>query len=210
MEDNLKSQAELVEEIKFLKIQIKELEELESDYKKTKQSFQDAQEYAENIVNAVREPLLILNSDLKVVLASPSFYENFKVKPEDTINRLIYDLGNRQWDIPKLRELLELIFSKNTSFNNFEIAHDFADIGKRIMLLNAREIKRAPGKPKIILLAIEDATERKRIEKENKNYRNELEILHTVNMDQEKRIWLLEEELLHLKKELGRNEENLE
>ena len=65
-----------------------------------------ASEYAENIINTVREPLIALDQDLRVVNASRSFYEFFKVKPEDTVGQLIYDLGNKQWDIPKLRELL--------------------------------------------------------------------------------------------------------
>ncbi|MGD0279337.1 MAG: PAS domain-containing sensor histidine kinase, partial [Smithella sp.] len=86
-------------------------------------------------------------------------------KPEETVGQLIYDLGNKQWDIPKLRELLEDILPKKATFDNYEVEHDFADIGKRIMLLNARQIQRASGKERIILLAIEDITERKEIEK---------------------------------------------
>ena len=69
-------------------------------------------EYDENIINTVREPLIVLDQDLSVVLASRSFYDFFKVKPEETVGQLIYDLGNKQWDIPKLRELLENIFTK--------------------------------------------------------------------------------------------------
>jgi PAS domain S-box-containing protein len=101
---------------------------------------------------------------LRVVKVSPSFYQFFKVKPEETVGRLIYDLGNKQWDIPKLRELLETILPQKGTFDNFEVEHDFAAIGKRIMLLNARQIKRVLGKERIILLAIEDITERKRLE----------------------------------------------
>jgi diguanylate cyclase (GGDEF)-like protein/PAS domain S-box-containing protein len=80
------------------------------------------------------------------------------------VGQLIYDLGNKQWDIPKLRELLETILSEKTTFDNYEVEHDFADIGRRIMLLNARQIQRVSGKERIILLAIEDITERKRAE----------------------------------------------
>jgi two-component system CheB/CheR fusion protein len=80
------------------------------------------------------------------------------------VGQLIYDLGNRQWDIPKLRELLETILPKKAPFDNYEVEHDFTTIGKRIMLLNARPIQRASGKERIILLAIEDITERKKIE----------------------------------------------
>jgi PAS domain S-box-containing protein len=123
-----------------------------------------SEEYADSIINTVREPLIILDQDLRVVTASRSFYDFFKVKPEETEGQLIYNLGNDQWDIPRLRELLETILPDKTTFDNYEVEHDFATIGKRIMLLNARQIKRALGKERIILLAIEDITERKQLE----------------------------------------------
>jgi PAS domain S-box-containing protein len=128
-------------------------------------SLDEASEYAENIIDTVREPLIVLDQDLRVVTASRSFYEFFKVKPEETEGKLIYNLGNKQWDIPKLRELLEDILPQKTTFDNYEVEHDFTTIGKRIMLLNARQIKRVLGKERIILLAIEDITERRLIEK---------------------------------------------
>lgn len=118
-------------------------------------------ELAENIINTIREPLLVLDQDLKVVAASRSFYDVFKVNPEETLGTLLYDLGNRQWNIPKLKDLLETILPAKTSFDNYEVEHEFATIGNRIMLLNARQIKRTFGKEKIILLAIEDITERR-------------------------------------------------
>ncbi len=121
--------------------------------------------FAENIINTVREPLIVLDRYLKVVTASRSFYDFFKVKSDETIGRLIYDLGNLQWNIPKLKELLETILPEKTTFDNYEVEHDFPAIGKRIMLLNARQIERAFGKEKIILLAIEDITERRHKEK---------------------------------------------
>ena len=132
-------------------------------------------EYAESIINTVREPLIALDQDLRVVTASRSFYEFFKVKPEETVGQLIYDLGNKQWDIPKLRELLETILPQKTTFDNYEVEHDFAAIGRRIMLLNARQIQRVLGKERIILLAIEDITERKRAEKERERLIRELQ-----------------------------------
>ena len=116
---------------------------------------------SEDIVETIRESLLVLASDLKIISANRSFYEFFKVKPEETIGHLIYDLGNKQWDIPKLRELLETILPEKTSFDNYEVEHDFATIGRRVMLLNARQIEQAMGKERIILLAIEDITARK-------------------------------------------------
>ncbi|MDO8662477.1 MAG: PAS domain-containing sensor histidine kinase [Candidatus Omnitrophota bacterium] len=145
--------------------------------KKTEQVTQDARNYAESIIDTVREPLLVLDADLMVISASRSFYQVFKVKPEDTEKQYIYDLGNRQWDIPKLRELLEKILPKVTSFDNFEVEHNFLDIGKRIMLLNARKIFRETNHTHSILLAIEDITERKGIEKGLENTRKELEVI---------------------------------
>jgi PAS domain S-box-containing protein len=121
-------------------------------------------EFAENIINTVREPLIALDQDLRVVSASRSFYKVFQVKPEETVGQLIYDLGNKQWDIPKLRELLETILPEHTTFDNYEVEHDFATIGRRTMLLNARQIEQAWGKERIILLAIEDITERRQLE----------------------------------------------
>ncbi|MEI7527508.1 MAG: ATP-binding protein [Elusimicrobiota bacterium] len=121
-------------------------------------------EYAESIINTVREPLIVLDQDLRVVSASRSFYEFFRVKPEETVGQLIYDLGNKQWDILKLRELLETILPKKAAFDNYEVEHDFADIGRRIMLLNARQVRRVLGKERIILLAIEDVTGRRQAE----------------------------------------------
>src|SRR5512140_2472231 len=121
-------------------------------------------EYAESIINTVREPLIVLDQYLRVVTVSRSFYDVFKVNPEETVGQLIYDLGNKQWNIPKLRELLEDILPKRAAFDNYEVEHDFATIGRRTMLLNARQIERVMGKERIILLAIEDITERKKIE----------------------------------------------
>lgn len=127
-------------------------------------SMTQSREYDENIINTVREPLIVLDQDLRVVFASRSFYGVFKVKPEETVGQLIYDLGNKQWDIPKLRELLETILSQKTTFDDYEVEYDFAIIGRRIMLLNARQIERGMGKERIILLAIEDITERRQLE----------------------------------------------
>ncbi|MGD0279766.1 MAG: PAS domain S-box protein [Smithella sp.] len=123
-----------------------------------------SREFSNSVIDTIREPLIALDQDLRVVTASRSFYEFFKVKPEETEGQLIYDLGNKQWDIPKLRDLLETILPQKTTFDNYEIEHDFATIGRRTMLLNARQIQRVLGKERIILLAIEDITEHKRLE----------------------------------------------
>ena len=163
---------------------ITERKEIEAGLEKTrkeleviKKSADEAREYAESIINTVREPLISLDQDLRVVTASRSFYEVFKVNPEETVGQLIYDLGNKQWDIPKLRELLETILPQKATFDNYEVEHDFADIGRRIMLLNARQIQRVSGKERIILLAIEDITERKEIEAGLEKARKELAVI---------------------------------
>jgi PAS domain S-box-containing protein len=133
-----------------------------------------SQEYAESIINTIREPLIVLDQDLRVVTVSRSFYEVFQVNPEETVGELIYHLGNKQWDIPKLRELLETILPEKTTFDNYEVEHDFATIGRRIMLLNARQIQSVLGKERIILLAIKDVTERRDIENGLEKARKEL------------------------------------
>jgi len=127
-------------------------------------SIQDALEYTNGIINTVRAPLIILYGDLSVALANNSFYQVFKAKPGNTEGELIYNLGNRQWNIPKLRELLEDVLPKFTSFDDFEVEHEFPEIGKRIMLLNACRIYLKANRTKLIILTIEDITERKEIE----------------------------------------------
>jgi len=114
----------------------------------------------DNILGSVRGPLVVLDSDLKVLKANHSFYRTFKAKPAGTEGILIYDLGNQQWDIPKLRELLEDILPQKSTFNDFEVEHNFETIGRKVMHLNARRIYRDPKQTQLILLAIEDVTER--------------------------------------------------
>ncbi|MDY0222564.1 MAG: sigma 54-interacting transcriptional regulator [Desulfobacterium sp.] len=109
-------------------------------------------------LDSIHEPLLLLDSDLKVVKANRSFYMAFSVKPENTEGVLIYDLGNGQWNIPQLRKLLEEILPENTIFNDFEVEHDFEHIGPKIMHLNARSIYKDVNHTQFILLAIEDVT----------------------------------------------------
>ncbi|MFO8049514.1 MAG: sigma 54-interacting transcriptional regulator [Desulfosudaceae bacterium] len=123
-----------------------------------------------DFLNSVREPLVVLDSDLKVVKANPSFYHVFDVQPDKTEGFLIYDLGNRQWDIPKLRELLEEVLPQNSLFHDFEVEHTFETIGRKIMHLNARRFYRKAEQTQLIMLAIEDVTDRV-------NYRRNLEEL---------------------------------
>ncbi|MCU0651626.1 MAG: PAS domain-containing protein [Candidatus Omnitrophica bacterium] len=121
-------------------------------------------EYAEGIVTAVREPMIVLNKELKIVSASKAFYGVFRITPKDTIGKFIYDLGDRQWDIPELRRLLNEILPQQKTIDNFQVQHNFAQIGRRIMILNAEWIPKDAVKPQLILLAIEDITEREKIE----------------------------------------------
>ena len=153
------------------------LEKTRKELAVIKKTADEVSEFAENIINTIREPLLILDEDLRVVKASLSFFDFFKVTSDETIGNLIYDLGNHQWDIPKLKELLETILPDKTTFNNYEVEHDFTTIGRRIMLLNARQIQRGTGKEKIILLAIEDITDRKEIEDGLEKTRKELAVI---------------------------------
>ena len=124
----------------------------------------DARAFAEAIVDAVREPLLVLDAELRVVSASRSFYRDFGVTPEHTEHRLVYELGNRQWDIPALRRLLEEVLPQNTAFDDFEVEHDFDTLGHRAIRLNARRVFREGASGALILLAIEDITERRQAE----------------------------------------------
>ena len=121
-------------------------------------------DFAEAIVETVREPLVILNHNLKVVSANKAFYETFQATPQETEDRLIYDLGEGQWNIPKLRELLDNILPEHSAFRDFEVVHEFARVGRKVMLLNAREVFDANAQARTILLAIEDTTDRKRAE----------------------------------------------
>ena len=148
-----------IEEISLLQKRIAELETVNTKLAEAEQTVKDAYEYAESIVDTVRESLIVLDTGLKVISANKSFYQTFKVNPEETEGRFIYDLGDRQWDIPKLRHLLEKILPQNSHFDNYEVEHNFKTIGPKTMLLNARRLNG------MILLAIEDITERKQVEK---------------------------------------------
>ena len=125
---------------------------------------EDSWAYIKTIVDIVREPILILGKDMRVMAANEPFYQMFQVKPSETETKILYKLGNGQWDIPELRNLLEDILPRNTFFKGFEVEHDFPNIGRKVMILNARQIfckedtELGPCPP-IILLAIEDVTE---------------------------------------------------
>lgn len=121
----------------------------------------EAQAYAQSIVETVREPLVVLDADLRVVSANRSFYQTFQVSGAETENHLLYELGSGQWDLPALRQVLEDILPKNSHFHDLEVSQDFPGIGPKTMLLNARKLYRPGNHVLLILLAIEDITERK-------------------------------------------------
>ncbi len=119
----------------------------------------EAYDYSEAVFATIHEPMLVLDKNLRVKSANKTFYKIFKVKEEDTEGVLLYDLGNKQWNIPRLRELLEELLPKNTHFHDFEITHTFPGIGEKTMLLNARRIIQKMNHEELILLAISDVTE---------------------------------------------------
>jgi two-component system CheB/CheR fusion protein len=133
-----------------------------TEFKKVQEQMVERTKLAEGIIRTVREPLVVLSGDLRVVSANPSFYRTFYVAPQEIEGQLLYDLGNRQWDIPALRQLLEEILPKNTQIEDFLMEHEFPRIGRRKMLLNARRIEQEDHRKQLILLAIEDVTDRKK------------------------------------------------
>src|SRR5579884_86483 len=126
-------------------------------------SLRETLAYAESIVDTLREPLIVLDGALRVRTASRAFYDTFSVSRERTEGQFIYDLGNGQWNIPALRTLLEEVLPRETSIKDFEVEHDFPGLGVRVMLLNARKLRRVGNHSELILVAIEDITERKRL-----------------------------------------------
>ncbi len=131
--------------------------------------------FAESIIETARECLLVLDADLRVRAANPAFYATFRAAPAATLGRSLYDLGQGAWAIPALRTLLEEIVPRNRAFRDFPVEHDFPDLGRKVMLLNARRIERPGDHRPQVLLAIEDVTERRRAEEENRRLLAELE-----------------------------------
>ncbi len=120
-----------------------------------KRNFDQMHRHADALIENAREAILVLDGKLQVISANLTFYRNFEVSREETLGRAIYDLGDGQWNIPKLRELLENILPNNGQVEDFEVLHEFPHLGKRRMMLNAGRIEPQPGQ-KLILLYIED------------------------------------------------------
>ena len=136
--------------------------------------------YIRTVVDVAHEPILILNKKFCVMTANEAFYRCFQVEPAETQGKLIYELGNGQWDIPDLHKLFEDILPKNTFFKGFKVTHEFPSIGRKVMILNARHIhfkeeKAADGFPPIIMVAIEDVTEMMEVAELLTKHTNDLE-----------------------------------
>ena len=134
------------------------------EVKRAQLRLEESSEYTQSIVETVREPMLVLDEDLRVKSANQSFYQTFQVKPEETENEFVFDLGSGQWNIPTLRTLLEDILPGHHTFEEHEVEHDFPVIGHRVMLLNARRVCPQEGSSPLILLAFQDVTEHRRAE----------------------------------------------
>ena len=128
--------------------------------KRSEQAIAANRDYAEGILSSIRYPLVVLNADMTIHTANAAFYRSLKLQPAEAEGRSFYELSNGEWDIPELRERLENVLSKNYVFNDFEFTRDFANIGRRTMLLNARVLRTTEvGAPDRILLAIDDITD---------------------------------------------------
>jgi len=123
----------------------------------------NARLYTEGIVNTIRDPLLILDKDLRIKRATAGFYHKFLTTERETEGQFIYDLGNQQWDIPRFRELLQNVLPAKKEIADFEVTHTFPGIGRRTMFLNARQIDNINGE-QLILLALEDITDKRKVE----------------------------------------------
>ncbi|HEY3277812.1 MAG TPA: ATP-binding protein [Syntrophorhabdaceae bacterium] len=164
MRDRDKTTEQLISELEGMRRRAAEVEKLEFALRGTEAAYRETCGYAEGMMDTVREPLLVLDDQLKVLSAGRSFYETFKTTPGETVGKHIYDLGNGQWDIPELRTLLEDILPTGAKFDHYAVNHVFQTIGHKSMILNARRLYREGVGTQMVLLAIEDITDRKRAE----------------------------------------------
>ena len=130
--------------------------------------------YIKTVVDTIREPFLILDGDLRVISVNKSFCDFFQVTEDATLHKKVYDLGNGQWNIPKLKALLEDILPKSTFFKDFVVEHEFPTIGQKVIVLNARRIYTIGEINPIMMLAMEDVTKEKKLENELREYAEKL------------------------------------
>jgi PAS domain-containing protein len=187
--------------------------EVKQDYVNLKPDFfenlwHESWTYIKTVVDIVREPVLILDKDFRVMAANGPFYQTFQVEEKDTEGKLVYDLGNGQWNVPSLRKLIEDILPSNTFFRGFEVVHEFPVIGRKVMLLNARQIHFNDSNilkefPPIILLAMEDVTDMMVVAETLADHANQLETKLTEKTQKlETYIIKLEKEIKEMKKKL--------
>jgi len=162
--------------------------------------------YIKTVVDVVHGPVLILDADLRVLAANEAFYKIFSVNLKDTEGKIVYELGNNQWDIPELRILLESILPKSTFFKGFQVAHDFPGIGRKVIILNARQIYITDSIgleefPPIIVLAMEDVTGMMIVAESFAHHTKEIETKLALRAQKmETHILALEKEVRDLKK----------
>jgi len=149
--------------------------------REAQRKIEEAKIFAESIISTLREPLIVLDSQMNVIKANRAFYNIFKTSEKETIGKSFFKLGNGQWNIPELKLLLENILPSNTSFENFEVQHNFPKIGFKTMLLNARRVYSESNKTEFILLAVEDITERKKAEENIKKLNRIYSMLYETN-----------------------------
>lgn len=160
--------------------------------------------YIKTVVDVAREPILILDKNLRVMAANETFYQTFRVTPKDTEGVVVYELGNGQWNIPSLRKLLEDILPKSTFFKGFQVAHEFPSLGRKVMILNAREIhfKEDTEFQPIIMLAMEDVSEMMVVAEALAAHANEIETKLALRTQKlEHHIGKLEKEISELKEQ---------
>lgn len=167
-------------------------------------SWEQSWTYIKTVVDVVREPMLILDKNFTVLAANEPFYKTFRVKEEDTLDHCLYDLGNGQWKIPELKKILKNILPEKTFFKGFEVAHNFPYIGRKVIIMNGRQLHSIEGSslPDIILLAMEDVTEMISVAEKMAGHMNKFEeniTEQTVNMIND--IERLQKEIELLKKQ---------
>jgi two-component sensor histidine kinase len=140
-------------------------------------AIEEARAFAQAVIDTVREPFLVLDQDLRVLAASRSFYQTFKVSSDDTQGRLLYALGDGQWDIPGLRLLLEKIIPERGVMEDYEVEHEFPEIGQRTMLLNARKVFYEGGSNTTIFLGIEDVTRQRVLQRDKDDLLQQKDVL---------------------------------
>jgi nitrogen-specific signal transduction histidine kinase len=157
--------------------------------------------YIRHVVDTAREPFLILDAKLYILSANEAFYRTFQTMAKDTEGKQIFKLGKGQWNIPALRRLLEEVLPKESFFRDFEVEHEYPIVGKKLMLMNAREVFEPQHvrqhSPKMIILAMEDVTKQRMLEEKLASYTKEMEARVS------ERTRMLEERLAKLENDLA-------